>query len=90
MKPQITLYCSFCGRSQHEVEQLIAGPTVFICGGCVDVCNFVIAEWREARGLAPKDGPQNASELTGEVGAEGDTRPNHIADDGKKVPNKCS
>lgn len=35
---KITLYCSFCGRSQHEVEQLIAGPSVYICGACVSLC----------------------------------------------------
>ena len=39
-----TLYCSFCGKSQHEVRKLIAGPTVFICDECVDVCNDIIAD----------------------------------------------
>ena len=34
----ITVYCSFCGRSQHEVEQLIAGPSVYICDACVSLC----------------------------------------------------
>ena len=34
-----TLYCSFCGKSQHEVRKLIAGPTVFICDECVELCN---------------------------------------------------
>ena len=38
-----TLYCSFCGKSQHEVRKLIAGPTVFICDECVDVCVDIIA-----------------------------------------------
>src|SRR5438477_13083797 len=33
-----TLYCAFCGKSQHEVRKLIAGPTVFICDECVDLC----------------------------------------------------
>ncbi|MDG6146392.1 hypothetical protein NF717_12180, partial [Lactococcus formosensis] len=33
-----TLYCSFCGKSQHEVRKLIAGPTVFICDECVELC----------------------------------------------------
>jgi ATP-dependent Clp protease ATP-binding subunit ClpX len=37
-----TLYCSFCGKSQHEVRKLIAGPTVFICEECVELCNFVV------------------------------------------------
>ena len=39
-----TLYCSFCGKSQHEVRKLIAGPTVFICDECVNLCEQIIAE----------------------------------------------
>ena len=38
------LYCSFCGKSQHEVRKLIAGPSVFICDECVDLCNDIIKE----------------------------------------------
>ena len=38
------LYCSFCGKSQHEVRKLIAGPTVFICDECVDLCMDIIRE----------------------------------------------
>jgi ATP-dependent Clp protease ATP-binding subunit ClpX len=38
------LYCSFCGKSQHEVKKLIAGPSVFICNECVDLCNDIIKE----------------------------------------------
>src|SRR5690606_26920067 len=38
------LYCSFCGKSQHEVRKLIAGPSVFICDECVDLCNDAIRE----------------------------------------------
>ncbi len=41
-KPSNTLYCSFCGKSQHEVRKLIAGPTVFICDECVGLCNDII------------------------------------------------
>jgi len=37
-----TLYCSFCGKSQHEVRKLIAGPTVFICDECVDLCTDIV------------------------------------------------
>ena len=37
-KNKTTLYCSFCGKSQHEVKKLIAGPTVFICDECVELC----------------------------------------------------
>src|SRR5262245_32169426 len=39
-----TLYCSFCGKSQHEVRALIAGPTVFICDECVGLCNDIIED----------------------------------------------
>ncbi len=46
-----TLYCSFCGKSQHEVRKLIAGPTVFICDECVELCNDIIRE--EAKGANP-------------------------------------
>src|SRR5437870_6643900 len=42
--PQAVLYCSFCGKSQHEVTKLIAGPAVFICDECVDVCIDIIDE----------------------------------------------
>ena len=38
------LYCSFCGKSQHEVRKLIAGPSVFVCDECVDLCNDIIEE----------------------------------------------
>jgi hypothetical protein len=41
-----TLYCSFCGKNQHEVQKLIAGPTVFICDECVDLCKHIIEEER--------------------------------------------
>jgi hypothetical protein len=40
--PRATLYCSFCGKSQHEVRKLIAGPTVFICDECVGLCDDII------------------------------------------------
>lgn len=46
------LYCSFCGKSQHEVRKLIAGPSVFICDECVDLCNDIIRE--ELQDAAPK------------------------------------
>ena len=48
-----TLYCSFCGKSQHEVRKLIAGPTVFICDECVELCNDIIREETKG-GLAGK------------------------------------
>src|SRR5262249_2487797 len=39
-----TLYCSFCGKSQHDVRKLIAGPAVFICDECVDICTDIIRD----------------------------------------------
>lgn len=45
------LYCSFCGKSQHEVRKLIAGPSVYICDECVDLCNDIIRE--EIKDVAP-------------------------------------
>jgi len=50
------LYCSFCGKSQHEVRKLIAGPSVFICDECVDLCNDIIREEVQgANGLKSRD-----------------------------------
>jgi ATP-dependent Clp protease ATP-binding subunit ClpX len=50
------LYCSFCGKSQHEVKKLIAGPSVFICDECVDLCNDIIKEEAQAsRSAKPGD-----------------------------------
>ena len=46
------LYCSFCGKSQHEVRKLIAGPSVYICDECVDLCNDIISE--EIREIMPR------------------------------------
>ncbi len=51
-----TLYCSFCGKSQHEVRKLIAGPTVFICDECVELCNDIIREEAKGSGPAKKGG----------------------------------
>jgi ATP-dependent Clp protease ATP-binding subunit ClpX len=44
------LYCSFCGKSQHEVRKLIAGPSVYICDECVELCNDIIREELEENG----------------------------------------
>src|SRR5262244_3510969 len=46
------LVCSFCGKSQDEVRKLIAGPTVYICDECIDLCNDIIAQERAKRVLA--------------------------------------
>ena len=51
-----TLYCSFCGKSQHEVRKLLAGPTVFICDDCVELCMDIIREETKASGLKSTDG----------------------------------
>ena len=51
-----TLYCSFCGKSQHEVRKLIAGPTVFICDECVELCMDIIREETKSAGLKTTDG----------------------------------
>ncbi|OUR66729.1 ATP-dependent protease ATP-binding subunit ClpX [Bermanella sp. 47_1433_sub80_T6] len=64
------LYCSFCGKSQHEVKKLIAGPSVFICDECVDLCNDIIREEvQEAQGETPSDQlptPKEIKETLGE------------------------
>jgi ATP-dependent Clp protease ATP-binding subunit ClpX len=49
------LYCSFCGKSQHEVRKLIAGPSVFICDECVELCNDIIREEMQEAGQAERD-----------------------------------
>jgi ATP-dependent Clp protease ATP-binding subunit ClpX len=50
------LYCSFCGKSQHEVRKLIAGPSVFICDECIDLCNDIIKEEVQADTAADRPG----------------------------------
>ena len=49
------LYCSFCGKSQHEVRKLIAGPSVYICDECVELCNDIIREELEESSLAERE-----------------------------------
>ncbi|MDG1885789.1 MAG: ATP-dependent Clp protease ATP-binding subunit ClpX [Alphaproteobacteria bacterium] len=51
-----TLYCSFCGKSQHEVRKLIAGPTVFICDVCVELCMDIIREENKTTLVTEQDG----------------------------------
>ncbi len=60
-----TLYCSFCGKSQHEVRKLIAGPTVFICDECVELCMDIIREETKSSGLKAEDGVPTPSEICG-------------------------
>ena len=58
-----TLYCSFCGKSQHEVRKLIAGPTVFICDECVELCMDIIREETKSSGLKSKEGVPTPREI---------------------------
>jgi len=63
------LYCSFCGKSQHEVRKLIAGPSVFICDECVELCNDIIREELEDKGETGRDKlpkPQEIKEILDE------------------------
>ena len=57
------LYCSFCGKSQHEVRKLIAGPTVFICDECVELCMDIIREEHKIAFVKSKDGVPTPKEI---------------------------
>ena len=58
-----TLYCSFCGKSQHEVRKLIAGPTVFICAECVELCTDIISEENKSSLMKSRDGIPTPKEI---------------------------
>jgi ATP-dependent Clp protease ATP-binding subunit ClpX len=58
-----TLYCSFCGKSQHEVRKLIAGPTVFICDECVELCMDIIREEHKSALVKSRDGVPTPTEI---------------------------
>ena len=58
-----TLYCSFCGKSQHEVKKLIAGPTVFICDECVELCMDIIKEENKDTFVKHQDGLPSPKEI---------------------------
>jgi ATP-dependent Clp protease ATP-binding subunit ClpX len=58
-----TLYCSFCGKSQHEVRKLIAGPTVFICDECVELCMDIIREENKNQLVKSKEGVPTPKEI---------------------------
>src|SRR6266567_4978294 len=58
-----TLYCSFCGKSQHEVRKLIAGPTVFICDECVELCMEIIREENKTSFMKSKEGVPTPQEI---------------------------
>ncbi len=57
------LYCSFCGKSQHEVRKLIAGPTVFICDECVELCMDIIKEESKSSVIKHQDGVPSPKEI---------------------------
>ena len=57
------LYCSFCGKSQHEVKKLIAGPTVFICDECVELCMDIIKEESKDTFVKHQDGLPSPKEI---------------------------
>src|ERR1700760_3301140 len=58
-----TLYCSFCGKSQHEVRKLIAGPTVFICDECVELCMEIIREENKTSLMKSREGVPTPGEI---------------------------
>src|ERR1700751_3840651 len=58
-----TLYCSFCGKSQHEVRKLIAAPTVFICDECVELCMDIIREENKSSLVKSRDGIPTPREI---------------------------
>ena len=60
-----TLYCSFCGKSQHEVRKLIAGPTVFICDECVELCMDIIREENKSSMVKSQEGVPTPQEILG-------------------------
>src|SRR3546814_13048023 len=57
------LYCSFCGKSQHEVRKLIAGPSVFICDECVELCNDIIREELEEKAQSERSSLPKPKEI---------------------------
>jgi ATP-dependent Clp protease ATP-binding subunit ClpX len=79
------LYCSFCGKSQHEVKKLIAGPSVFICDECIDLCNDIIRdEASSVETVTPKSDlptPQEICDLLGQyvIGQEAAKRTLSVA-----------
>src|SRR5712691_10202616 len=58
-----TLYCSFCGKSQHDVRKLIAGPSVFICDECIELCKDIIHEETKSSLVKSGDGIPTPKEI---------------------------
>ena len=57
------LHCTFCGKSRHEVRKLIAGPTVFICDECVELCMDIVGEEKKSSLVKPQDGIPTPKEI---------------------------
>jgi ATP-dependent Clp protease ATP-binding subunit ClpX len=57
------LHCTFCGKSQHEVRKLIAGPTVFICDECVELCMDIVGEENKSSLVKSRDGIPTPKEI---------------------------
>lgn len=72
------LQCSFCGKNQHEVRKLIAGPTVFICNECVELCSDILREEHKALLVKARDGVPDITELekvlAGRIGGQEDVK----------------
>ena len=82
-KAHQTLYCSFCGKSRHKVRKLIAGPTVFICDECVNLCTAIINEDElTAYRLSHKDHKKIFAQLRTEIAAVVKRRLTAEQDDG--------
>ena len=57
-----TLSCSFCGKKQEQVKKLIAGPGVYICGECIELCNLILEEESGGKAPTPLDRPERTEE----------------------------
>jgi hypothetical protein len=76
-----TLHCSFCGKSQHQVAKLIAGPYVFICSECVGICDAIVADKPvpDAAGFKPLERPTDELlSLIGSVGHDAEAAGNFL------------
>ena len=69
------LYCSFCGKSQHEVKKLIAGPTVFICDECVELCMDIIKEENKTNIVRSKVGVPPPRDICDVLNVKRDSQP---------------
>ena len=77
-----TLFCSFCGKSQHEVRKLIAGPTVFICDECVELCMDIIREEHKSALAKSHDGVPTPADINAVLDE-------YVIGQVRPVPNVC-